>query len=89
VAQGGPLAPAPATPSVKTGPVAPAGAQGAPLGVPPAGLQGAPQVKHQGLAVPKAGAAAPGAAKPASDCNPSYYYDADGNKHFKPECFLH
>jgi hypothetical protein len=27
------------------------------------------------------------AAKPAVDCNPSYYYDADGNKHFKPECF--
>ncbi len=33
-----------------------------------------------------AAAGAP-AAKPASDCNPSYYYDADGNKHFKPECF--
>jgi eukaryotic-like serine/threonine-protein kinase len=32
---------------------------------------------------------APSAAKPASDCNPSYYYDADGNKHFKPECFGH
>jgi serine/threonine protein kinase len=29
------------------------------------------------------------AAKPAADCNPSYYYDADGNKHFKPECFGH
>jgi eukaryotic-like serine/threonine-protein kinase len=38
---------------------------------------------------------APGAGSPAlapatdktRDCNPSYYYDADGNKHFKPECF--
>jgi eukaryotic-like serine/threonine-protein kinase len=30
---------------------------------------------------------APSATKPAVDCNPSYYYDADGNKHFKPECF--
>ena len=89
VAQGSPPAPGPATPSVKTGPVAPAGAQGVPLGIPPAGPQGAPQVKHQGLALPKAGAAPSGAAKPASDCNPSYYYDADGNKHFKPECFLH
>jgi serine/threonine-protein kinase len=29
------------------------------------------------------------AAKGAPDCNPSYYYDADGNKHFKPECFGH
>jgi len=33
----------------------------------------------------KPAAAAP--AKPSADCNPSYYYDADGNKHFKPECF--
>jgi eukaryotic-like serine/threonine-protein kinase len=32
---------------------------------------------------------APSAAKPTSDCNPSYYYDLDGNKHFKPECFGH
>ena len=31
--------------------------------------------------------AASSAPKPAVDCNPSYYYDADGNKHFKPECF--
>jgi serine/threonine-protein kinase len=30
---------------------------------------------------------APSAPKPAVDCNPSYYYDVDGNKHFKPECF--
>jgi serine/threonine-protein kinase len=30
---------------------------------------------------------APSAAKPTTDCNPSYYYDLDGNKHFKPECF--
>jgi len=35
------------------------------------------------------GGAAPAAPKPASDCNPSYYYDSDGNKHFKPECFSH
>ncbi len=32
---------------------------------------------------------APAAPKPTSDCNPSYYYDLDGNKHFKPECFGH
>jgi serine/threonine-protein kinase len=36
-------------------------------------------------AKPAASAAAP--AKPSADCHPSYYYDADGNKHFKPECF--
>jgi eukaryotic-like serine/threonine-protein kinase len=30
---------------------------------------------------------APPTAKATVDCNPSYYYDADGNKHFKPECF--
>jgi hypothetical protein len=40
------------------------------------------------LAHPAAGPA-PSAAKPTSDCNPSYYYDLDGNKHFKPECFGH
>jgi hypothetical protein len=36
---------------------------------------------------PKAPATPAPAAKATSDCNPSYYYDADGNKHFKPECF--
>jgi serine/threonine-protein kinase len=44
------------------------------------------------VAAPAKPAAAPApaaAAKPAADCNPSYYYDADGNKHFKPECFGH
>lgn len=25
---------------------------------------------------------------PAADCNPDYTLDAEGNKHFKPECFL-
>jgi eukaryotic-like serine/threonine-protein kinase len=25
--------------------------------------------------------------KPPSDCATNYYFDADGNKHFKPECF--
>jgi hypothetical protein len=32
--------------------------------------------------------AAPAApAAPAKACNPNYYFDKDGNKHFKPECF--
>jgi hypothetical protein len=25
--------------------------------------------------------------KPSSDCATNYYFDGDGNKHFKPECF--
>jgi hypothetical protein len=36
---------------------------------------------------PPAAGPASSAAKPTTDCNPSYYYDLDGNKHFKPECF--
>jgi hypothetical protein len=26
-------------------------------------------------------------AKPKANCDPNFYLDADGNKHFKPECF--
>jgi eukaryotic-like serine/threonine-protein kinase len=53
----------------------------------------APHPKAAGLAPPTkptapAASTAP-AVKTAPDCNPSYYYDADGNKHFKPECFGH
>jgi serine/threonine-protein kinase len=29
------------------------------------------------------------APKPAASCSPDFYYDANGNKHFKPECFGH
>ncbi len=53
----------------------------------PAGLGVKPQNAVR-PAHPAAGPA-PSAAKPTSDCNPSYYYDLDGNKHFKPECFGH
>jgi eukaryotic-like serine/threonine-protein kinase len=28
-------------------------------------------------------------AKPAPNCNPDFEYDANGRKHFKPECFVH
>ena len=31
--------------------------------------------------------APPPAAAPAKNCTPNYYFDKDGNKHFKPECF--
>ena len=30
----------------------------------------------------------PVALTPKTNCNPSYYVDAQGDKHFKPECFL-
>jgi hypothetical protein len=60
-----------------------------------------PAVPSPAPARPKAGAQAPGPAAPAAarppapaaapkggaNCNPSFFYDADGNKHFKPECF--
>ena len=28
-------------------------------------------------------------AKPAADCDPPYFYDATGGKHYKPACFTH
>jgi hypothetical protein len=31
--------------------------------------------------------AAPPPAAPGPNCNPSFIIDADGTKHFKPECF--
>jgi hypothetical protein len=36
-------------------------------------------------APPPAAPPAPPAAK--KNCSPNYYFDAQGNKHFKPECF--
>lgn len=32
--------------------------------------------------------APPSPASQATSCNPNYYFDAQGDKHFKPECFL-
>jgi len=32
--------------------------------------------------------AKPAPAVQATNCNPNYYFDAQGDKHFKPECFL-
>jgi serine/threonine-protein kinase len=34
-------------------------------------------------------AAAASAPRPKPACDPPYVFDADGNKHFKPECFQH
>jgi serine/threonine-protein kinase len=82
------LSPAPSTtaPAAPTKPAAAAAPPGAAVAAtkprPGAAPAAAPPKEP---AKPAATAAAP--AKPSSDCNPSYYYDADGNKHFKPECF--
>jgi serine/threonine-protein kinase len=75
----GTSASAPASAPAKAAPPPPPAATPKPKpGVAPAPVVAAPQQK----AAPPAPAA-----KATSDCNPSYYYDADGNKHFKPECF--
>ncbi len=50
---------------------------------------GGPGAKPRPVAPHPAAGPAPSAGKPTTDCNPSYYYDLDGNKHFKPECFGH
>ena len=39
------------------------------------------------VASPPAAAPAPPPAGPVKSCNPNYYFDKDGRKHFKPECF--
>jgi hypothetical protein len=65
---------------------APAGAPAPPRPKPGPAAAVAPPAPAPHPAAPPP--AAP-AAKGAPDCNPSYYYDADGNKHFKPECFGH
>jgi eukaryotic-like serine/threonine-protein kinase len=71
------LPPATAT-SARPGPGAPA---------PAPYVGGLPAIKPRPASSRAPAGPAPSAAKPAVDCNPSYYYDVDGNKHFKPECF--
>jgi serine/threonine protein kinase len=68
-------------------PVPFASAKPAPVTVPPAVTVGVLPIKPRAAASRSPTGPAPSAAKPTSDCDPSYYYDADGNKHFKPECF--
>jgi serine/threonine protein kinase len=71
---------APSKPSVPTG-VAPVGAAAVTKATPAA-------TKNQGAALPSPPASPPAAAPPASkNCSPNYYFDQDGRKHFKPECF--
>ncbi len=90
---------APATPTAPAGaaaaspPSAPAKPAAGPAPAGPAAQGAAARAKPVAAATPppakphEAAPAAPGPAKPAADCNPPYYYDADGNKHFKTECF--
>jgi hypothetical protein len=72
---------APAAAASATEP-SPAASPAAAAPPPPAGA--APK-KTSPAAVPAARPAAP--AKPKTNCDPNYYLDAQGEKHFKPECF--
>jgi serine/threonine protein kinase len=58
-----------------------------PLARPPVPVAGPPPKAPPAAAAKPPAGAAPGGTKGAPDCNPSYYYDSDGNKHFRPECF--
>jgi serine/threonine protein kinase len=64
----------------------------APENATPASMMAAP--KREGARVyhrPKTEPERPPAVKPSPaeiNCNPTYYLDAHGDKHFKPECFL-
>lgn len=93
---------APAAPSAVTeidfSALAPASAIAAPKSPPAAAGSPPPPARPKagGPAAPGPAAAAhppaPAAAPPApagakANCNPPFVYDADGNKHFKPECF--
>jgi serine/threonine-protein kinase len=71
--------PAPETPAASAAP-APSEPSAAPAtaAAPPA---------NAGKKAPPAAARAPTPAKPKTNCDPNYYLDAQGEKHFKPECF--
>jgi hypothetical protein len=53
---------------------------------PPSGNEGGPPKRHH-LKAEAAAASARGAAPAAANCDPDYFLDAEGGKHFKPECF--
>jgi serine/threonine-protein kinase len=90
--------PAALTTSVEQEPIvtpSPAAANAAPLVI-PQGEMPPPKPPPATAPPPPAAATAPLAAsarpalpKPAGkkDCDPAYYFDKDGHKHFKPECF--
>ncbi len=79
------LAPA----SASAAPKSPATTAPAPAPAKPkAGAPAPPPAAAARPPAPPAGAAgAAGAAGSKANCNPPFSYDADGNKHFKPECY--
>ena len=83
-----PSAVASATPAV-TDSAAPEAPRAA--GTPQASADAPPPAASAGAApaavAPKKIGGAPPPAKPKKNCEPNYYLDAEGQKHFKPECF--
>lgn len=89
------VAPVPApetTPPVVTPPPPPPMVKSAPPAPEPATTPERPQREaSKPKRAPKPAAPKPAPAQPAvqaTSCNPNYYFDAQGDKHFKPECFL-
>jgi len=88
-------APAPVVSSAPSPPSSPAAASSTPAPTAVSAPHGVPakasitkattQMAAPVPAPPPAAPPAPPAAK--KNCNPNYYFDAQGNKHFKPECF--
>jgi serine/threonine-protein kinase len=71
----------PAATAAPTASASSATAPAAPIGANPG--NGPSTAKKAPPAPPKA----PATAKPKANCDPNYYLDAQGEKHFKPECF--
>jgi eukaryotic-like serine/threonine-protein kinase len=95
-----PVDSAPRPPIVSATPALPASASAAPPSIPSNSPANAPAFSVAEAPPPPRGATAPSprtksapatkpaaSAPPRADCDPTYYYDARGKKHFKPECF--
>jgi serine/threonine protein kinase len=80
-------APAPAPPApppvATASPPEPTTASPVPSGPPAAAPRAAPVASP----APAAKAGPSHSAKPSNNCKPNFYFDDNGNKHFKPECF--
>jgi hypothetical protein len=82
-----PIAPAPFPPAkaAEPAPDTPTASAAAAPGAPSA--TAAATAVNAGKKAPPPAARAPTPAKPKTSCDPNYYLDAQGEKHFKPECF--
>ena len=80
-----PAAPSP-TPPAATLPITPAPASPSPTAIATHVARASAPARAQGGGAKPAPASTP---KVGGNCNPSYNYDAEGNKVFKPECFVH